>query len=88
LRKLSFGFEGKEYKFGLTIKEYSSATLYYALLMNQELIGRFSSSYIFCYVENLGLTEVRSVHEFEDRPIIEALEGAINGYIQTRNLHT
>jgi hypothetical protein len=56
--------------------------------MNQELIGRFSSSYIFCYVENLGLTEVRSVHQFEDRPIIEALERAINGYIQTRNLHT
>jgi hypothetical protein len=55
--------------------------------MNQDLINRFSISYIFCYIENLGLSDVRTVHRPLDQPLIKAIAGALNSYIETRKLH-
>jgi hypothetical protein len=47
----------------------------------------FFNSYIFCYIENLGLSDVRTVHRPLDQPLIKAIAGALNSYIETRKLH-
>jgi hypothetical protein len=63
------------------------ASLYYAVIMKQDLIDHSSISYIFCDIVNVGLRDISSVSRPQEQPFIQAIAKAINGYIETRKLH-
>ncbi len=79
---LHFNFEGKDYVAAITIRKLATNQYYYVSLLDQELIGQFSISYLFDYTRYLGLQYVSTVQDPKNQALVETLKKALLSYIE------
>jgi hypothetical protein len=82
LNELNFPFEGKIYKANVRFKKYHSHDSYYIALLSEELISRFTISYLFNYSDTRGLNYVSTVQDPKNKPLIETLQKALLPFIR------
>ena len=81
MSELYFVFQGNNYTATLIIRNYYSEDYYYVALLSEELIKRFSISYIFAYSKTTGLQDVSTDKDPKNDELVEALSDALKKYI-------